>query len=242
MTPLEGEKVAGVCPVLYKPGEPTKVLMVRELTDKELTGKLAGMWGIGYETVEAGFGDNGESHRQAISRFLAEEIRVIRGSVKMPEKLSQVKLAIVRISPPEMAAWVHAYALPVSEDFVAERGIFQDEVDGPVWIDCKTILEAERGKNRGLFRAGTYEIAGSHVAHLVNPSSPVVVEPNPINLPPWEFFRLRKQGFSQTEALSQLDVDSRPLQESHLLVRSLLEQGSPLGVFGVPEFSPSFPR
>lgn len=234
------EKIAGVCPVLYKPDDPTKILVVRELTDKEVTGKLFGMWGIGYETVEASDGVNGSSFRQALDRFFAEEIQVVSGRVLMPETLSEVKLAQIRISPPHMAAWVHAYALPVSEDFVATRGTFQDEVDGPLWMDCETILEAEQGKNRVLFRPGTYEIVKSHLTRLENPSSPVVVELNPVNLPPWEFFRLREQGFSQNEALSRLGIDPRPLEDSHHLVHSLLKPQLLLNVSGAPELSPSF--
>lgn len=234
------EKVAGVCPVLYKPDDPTKVLIVRELADKELTGKLAGMWGIGYETVEDSDGENGESHRQAISRFFDEEMRILSGRMLMPEHLSQTKLAIVRISPPHMAAWVHAYAFPVTEDFAATRGAFQDEVDGPVWIDCEAILDAERGRNRVIFRAGTYEIVKSHLVRLANPGSGVVIEPNPINLPPWEFFRLRERGINREEALSQVGVDPRLLQESHSLIHSLLQSQNPLSVLRAPIFSLSF--
>lgn len=236
-TRVEGEKITGVCPVLYKPEDPTHILIVRELTDKELTGKLAGMWGIGYETVEASFGEKGESHRQTIERFLKEEIGVTNGQVMIPEALNDVKLAVVRISPPDMQAWVHAYAFPVSGDFTATRGAFQDEVDGPVWIDCKTILEIGNNGHRQIFRAGTYEIVTSHIARLQNPSSPVIVEPNPLNLPPWEFFRLREQGFNQTEALSRLGIDPQPLADSHHLIRSLLRPKLPLSAFGVLEFS-----
>lgn len=234
------EKVAGVCPVIYKKENPFKILIVRELTDKLLTGKLAGMWGIGYETVEKGDGLNGESHRQAISRFFEEEIRVLSGRVYIHEDLSQAKIAKVRISPPEMGAWVHAYPLPASEDFSAVRGNFQDEVDGPIWMDCETILAAEKGSNRILFRAGTYEIVKSHLDRLKNPSSPVVIEPNPINLPPWNFFRLREQGLSQTEALSQEGIDPTILSESHFLIHSLSKPQPPASISAVPVFSPSF--
>lgn len=211
------ELVAGVCPLLYYPEDPYKVLVIRELTAKKLTGKLAGMWGLGYETVE-----QGEDHRATIHRFFQEEITVVKGRVFIPEDLEAAKLCVVRISLPEMSAWLHVYACPVSADSILSAGNFEQEVKNPLWIDAKKILEVEKGAQRILFRAGTYEILKSHLVRLSDPDNfnPLIYE-DPINLPPREVYRLMEGGLSQIEALCQLGIDPRPLEQSLALIHSL---------------------
>lgn len=217
MIDSRAELVAGVCPLLYHPEDPYKVLVIRELTAKKLTGKLAGMWGLGYETVE-----QEEDHCAAIYRFFQEEIKIVDGRVFIPEDLEAAKLCVVRISLPEISAWLYAYACPVSEDLVISVGSFEHEVKNPLWIDANKILEVEKGAKRILFRAGTYEILKSHLAHLSDPDNfkPLICE-NPINLPNWEVYRLMKEGLSQSEALCQLGIDPRPLEQSLALIHSL---------------------
>lgn len=214
------EFVAGVCPLIYKECEHTQVLITRELTAKEATGKLAGMWGLGYETVEEKDGIV-ETHQEAIARYFQEELKVTKGEVYLPQDLDKAKICIVRISPPEMAAWVHVYPCPVSGDFEAEPGDFKDEVGQPLWIDLNKILAAERGSRRILFRAGTYEIIEEHVIRQEVTKRGVRIYHNPKNLPPWQIYRLMEQGFSQTEALSRLGVDPKPLLDSQVLIHSL---------------------
>lgn len=217
MIDSRAELVAGVCPLLYYPEEPHKVLITRELTAKKLTGKLAGMWELGYETVE-----QREDHRAAIYRFFQEEVRIVDGRVFIPKELEAVKLCVVRISPPEMAAWIHVYACPVSEDLILSAGNFRYEVENLLWVDSCKILEMENEAKRILFRAGTYEILKSHLARLSNPDNfkPLICE-NPINLPNWEVYRLMEEGLSQSEALCQLGIDPRPLEQSMALIHSL---------------------
>lgn len=215
---MAGERIellAGVCPVLYKPNQPYSVLMTQELTTKELTGKVAGMWGPPFETVEVG-----ENHRQALERCFEEEIRITRGKAFIPVDLEEAKLCIVRVSPPESAAWVHAYSVPVSADFEAVRGDFMDEVGHPEWVNCSRVLDAEKGNNRIIFRPATYEIIRAHLARLSKPIGfiPREVE-TPINLPDWELFHLIDQGVSQIEALFQLGIDPQPLLNSRFLIR-----------------------
>ncbi len=211
------ELVTGVCPVLYYPEDHQKVLVVRELTAKRQTGKLAGMWGLGYETVEPG-----EDHRAAINRFFLEEVKIVDGTVFIPDNLEESKLCVIRISPPEIAAWLHVYACPVSEDLIVSNGSFQQEVQFPLWMDVDRILRAESNSNRILFRAGTYEIVKSFLAKLNLGKNFVPQEYfDPINIPPVEIYNLMEQGLSQSEALCRLGIDPTQLEQSHYLIHSL---------------------
>lgn len=220
------ELIAGVCPIIYRESEPTKVLVVPELTAKEVTGKFSRMWGLGYETVE-----EGESHWETIRRFFIEEVRAREGEIVLPLDLEPTKIAIIRISPPEMAAWVHAYPCPVPDSFEARRGNFVDEVGAPVWLDTQAILGEEQGPNRMIFRAGTYELVRAFENRLAHPTdNTVAIIPTPINLPDWRVYRLIEQGFSQTEALSQLGIDPQPLLSSWERVRSLSQQEAPRNI------------
>lgn len=242
------EKVAGVCPVLYKPSNPEMVLILQENEWKRQTGKLANMWGLPYETVEPNGFDLLESHKEAIGRCTGdinnsgEEIRVLRGAVLIPEDLERSKLSIVRISPPEIAAWVHAYACPVTEDFLAERGRFYKEIGGLVWANASRLLATQRGRERiKPLRAGTYEILPDLFASLRDETRPVGIYPNPFNLPPWEIYDLLEAGLSQREALSRVGIDPKILEDSHFLIHSLAESQLHLNGASAPRFSPAFP-
>lgn len=210
------EFIAGVCPVLYKPSDTARILMIPELTAKEATGKLAGMWGPPFETVE-----EGETHRQAIERCIFdEETKVRQGRIFIPDNLQDTRLCVVRISPPEVAAWVHAYSIPVSDDFEVERGNFNHEVGNPEWVDCQTVIEAEKGANRIVFKPATYEIIKAHIERLSNPGQFQHKEVlTPVNLPDWRIYQLIEGGVSQFEALFLSGVDPTPLLNSEELIR-----------------------
>ncbi len=227
MIDQKAELVAGVCPLLFKQEQPETVLVVHELTAKKITGKYVGMWGLGYETVEAG-----ETHRQAIDRYFQEEVRVIQGQVFTPEDLEASKLCIVRISPPEMEAWVHAYPYPVSKDFAVERGDFKDEIGRSAWVDATKVLELEGSRNGIIFRPGTYEIIRAHLEKLLQPDSFVTrIHATPSNLPNWDLFRLLEEGFNQIEALYHLGIDPTLLSNSPDSIRSLSLPESPRALF-----------
>lgn len=210
------ELVAGVCPLLYKADNPDSVLITRELRYKEQTGKLAGMLGFGYESVE-----EGESYRDATLRYFQEELKPVAGKMYIPDDLEASTLCITRISPPEMQAWVHAFSIPVSSDFEAVRGSEVDEIDGPWWVDARKILQIERTKAGSVFRCGTFEIALAHMVKLKNTDFNPKICDTPINLPDWRLYRLMEEGFSQNEAMCRVGLDPQLLANSQELVRLL---------------------
>ncbi len=216
------ELVAGVCPVVYRENDPYTVLVVQEKTAKELTGKYAGMWGLGYETVE-----DGETHQDAIKRFFNEEVKPRTGRLLLSDSTNTAEIAIVRISPPEKEAWVHAYECPVSDDFEVNQGEFVDEIGDSAWINIKAILSTEGTQNHILFKGGTYEIAKEHAKRIRGEQASANIYFYTSNIPDWRLYRLLEQGISQSEALSQLRIDQTPLINYPALIRSLLLQSSP---------------
>jgi 8-oxo-dGTP pyrophosphatase MutT (NUDIX family) len=190
--------------------------MTTEKNAKEKSGKLQGQLGFPYETVEPG-----ESHPQAIERLLEEEVTVTAGQIAILNPLESAKLAIVRVSKPEVGAWLHAYQIPVTPETQFRRGTFDHEVGDPIWVDVRKVLTTE-GAQRVLFKGGTTEIARAHLAHLKNPHElrRRIVE-NPTELPNWAVYELMKKGFTQIEALSQLGIDPTPFLRSEVLIHSL---------------------
>lgn len=217
------ELVTGIGVLLYRASNPDQILISREIKYKELTGKLVGEWATtGYETQE--FKPDGvlESHREVIERYSSEEIRVIRGRAYIPSNLEETKLCVARISPPEMAAWIHTYHLPVSDDFEAEVGDFKDEIGEVAWASCRKLLSLKETPLQILLRPASFEILQEHIWAQKEVSRRDVQDyPDPFNLPPWRVYRLLEAGFTQDEALSQLGIDPRPLRESSALIRSL---------------------
>lgn len=244
------EIVRGVCALIYRATDPKTVLISQELEAKELTGKLANQWGLGYETVkkEAGVW---ETDRTAIERCVGpdgEEVKITKGSMFIPDTLDDSKLCIVRISPPDKDAWVHAYSVLVSDDFAITQGKFRKEMGEVAWASCKDILEIiedERIRARlSIFRPGTYEILTQHLQRQSKENSfEVGIVPEPINLPRWEVYNLmRAKGrkrLTQGEALSQLGIDPKPLEDSLVLVHSLSARLQKITIPLSPEFSPA---
>ncbi len=210
------ELISGVGAVIYRQNNPHQVLMTTEKNSKEESGKLQGQLGFPYETVEPG-----ESHAQAMDRLLQEEVAVTAGRIAIPHPLESAKLSIVRVSKPEVGAWLHAYQISATQDSQFRRGSFDHEVGEPVWVDVRRIL-ATQGTQRVLFKGGTSEIARAHLAHLENPHQlrSLIVE-KPTELPNWEIYELMKKGFTQIEALSQLGIDPTPFLRSEVLIHSL---------------------
>lgn len=233
------ELVAGVCPLVYRQDRPRVVLLTQELTSKKLTGKLAGQWGPGYETRESVNGRL-ESHREAIERYFEEEV-VLGSNVTIPDEdtLKENKLCIARISPPEQAAWVHAYPFPVQADVRVRRGARKKEIGKVAWVDLEAVLAMKGTPNEIIFRPGTYEILEKHRERLIfiqaQKQNGLCFEvgyfPSPVNLPDWRVYDLMERNngtvaLTQNRALSRLGIDSRPLRASLSLIRSLQSQVS----------------
>lgn len=246
------EVVKGVCALIYRVVDPKTVLISQELEAKELTGKLASQWGLGYETVKKE-GRVWETDRTAIKRCIGsdgEEVKVVEGSMFIPDSLDDSKLCIVRISPPDIGAWVHAYPVPVSDDFAVTRGKLRKEMGEVAWASCEDILEMiedERKRARiSIFRPGTFEILTQHLQRQAEEKIfEVGIFPEPINLPPWEVYSLmeRTKGrrkLTQSEALSQLGIDPQPLEDSLALVHSLSARLQKITTSLSPQFSPAF--
>lgn len=210
--------VNGVCPLIYRIDKPSHIMVVQELTAKELTGKLSGQWGPGFETIEPG-----ENHRNAIDRFLKEEVLPTRGSIAIPERLEESKLCTVRVSPEGLSpeAWVHVYPVPVSPDFEGTQGSFVHEVSKPIWVDAKRVLATQGVNSRSmLFRTGTYEIFRKHLEKVDHPEQSVFERIlHPDGMPAREIYRLMGDGLSQIEALSQLYGNPPQLEDSLAWIR-----------------------
>lgn len=180
------------------------------------------MWGPGFETVDKKPNGQMETHPETIARFFEEEVKVKQGRIFIPEDLESSRLAVVRISPAENQAWVHAYPVPVSEDFIPQRGSFEDEVGQPRWVDGRKVLNAAGTSNEIVFRTGTYEILRNHLSKFM----PDIISTShfvdsPINLPNWDIYDLMKKGVNQIKALSLLGIDPSPLLRAEVLIRSL---------------------
>ncbi len=216
------ESVTGIGVLLYRSTNPDQILIAREAQYKRLTGKLVGEWATtGYETQESKPSGVLETYREVIDRYSTEEIRKIRGQIYIPDNLEEARLCSARISEPEMAAWVHAYHFPVSDDFEAEIGDFKGEISEIVWSSCRKLLVLRGTALEILLRPAAYEILQEHIWALEGrPRSGDYF--NPVNLPPWEFYDIMEQGApSQDAALCQLGIDPWPLANSAVLIRSL---------------------
>lgn len=216
------ELVTGIGILLYRQSNPDQVLATKENNAKELTGKLAGQWvPSGYETHDLNSNGLPETYAEVIDRYGKEEIRKLGGQIFIPERLEESKLLIARISPPEMAAWVHSFRIPVSDDFEVEPGDFENEIGDATWVSAQKLLDLKGTDLQILLRAGSYEILEAHVMINQGLTTGFGIHENPVNLPNWQTYRLMEKGVTQDVALSQLGIDPQPLKDSSALIRSL---------------------
>lgn len=208
------DRVEGVCAFIPHPTNPgEQFLVLRENEWKRLTNKVPGMLAPVIETV-----DPGETHQQALTRAIYEELSQKLYTGLFPDKqeeLNRQKLCEVQLSD---NAWLIAYLLEAKNgnfyydlakatqrfqgvvparvvDFTEGSPLYltitRDEVEPVGWANFADVLESETEVDRYRFayRPGVFEIVKSYCTKLKNPTYFLPgIYPNPINPVPSELF------------------------------------------------------
>lgn len=203
---------AGVGALIIDP-ETFLFLCITELHVNKGTNKLAGQISIPMESVE----HTDRDRRRAWNKLFTQEIKPVNFD---PRKTNQVFLGQFELVP---QIFVHCRVFIIPHDAQILLGSEKAEVTGMQWYSFDEILRQPKGSLR--FRLGIREIVKTFYRDFQQNSAefkPVIYTYDKLrNSIPTQVFELIEGGLSQSEALSRLGIDPRPLEDSMALIRSL---------------------
>lgn len=203
---------AGVGALIIDP-ETFRFLCITELHVKRGTNKLAGQISIPMESVEP----TDRDRRRAWKKLFTEEIKPVNFD---PREINQMFLGQFELVP---NIFVHCRAFIVPHDAQIVSGTKKAEVTDMQWHNSDEILRQPQGSIR--FRLGVREIIKTFYIDFQQKLAdfkPVICSYGSLlNNIPVQIFELMEEGLSQSEALSQLGIDPKPLEDSLALIHSL---------------------